>query len=267
MENLTNISVSIGREKGRGRLFVSVKAGRQVKNTALGQDSSVPNCVSHSDPVNDVAHCRIDIDSEGNMVLSNLNPRNVTYVNDVEIVSKKITPQSRISLGVDKYQINLNAILAAGNQLMASTNIVASNKVFSILPLKAVWEDYENSIYRLQKRQKNLGVVRSMYIPLTILSSLAGFVATKIGLNETVSTAISYCMYALAILFLFYGLYRTISDKSLEEKKVLDRNFQEKYVCPNPDCNRFMGNQPYNIFRQNTFCPYCKCKFTDKETV
>ena len=135
---------------------------------------------------------------------------------------------------------------------------------YSISYLKDVWDKYHGDLLALQKRQKNLALIKSMYMPCTILSSIVGIAATHVGLNENIAEMISYVMYALAAVVLFYGLFKSFTDRSIEEKEQITEEFQQNYVCPNPECRHFMGNMPYNILRQNKKCAYCKCKLSEQ---
>lgn len=267
MIDLKGVTILIGKEPGLGRLMVSARINGQVKSVFIGNAGSVPDCVSRCRPEEDVAHCKIETTNDGTMVLTNLKQQNVTYVNGREIVSKKITADSSVELGRDRYRINLGDILDAIRNIADARQTSPQSKSvkeYSILPLKKIWNAYNDEMFDLQKRQKNLAVVKSLYLPLTVLSSLVGIAAKHIGLQPEISSTLSYIMYAIAAIVLFYGLYRSFADKSLEQKVKITEKFQDNYVCPNPDCRHFMGNQPYKILRQNSSCPYCKCKFVEK---
>ena len=122
-----------------------------------------------------------------------------------------------------------------------------------------MWEKYDKDLYELQKRQKNLGLIKSLYMPCTVISGMAGLAFKHLGVDGSISDTVSLVMYLIAAAVLFYGLYKTVTDRSIEEKKQLNEKFQEDYVCPH--CKRFLGFQPYNILSQNKNCPYNKCKW------
>lgn len=259
--------ILVGKEPEKGRLLISTSVNGKTVNATLGDPGSVPSCVSRCRPAEGIAHCKIVLSDNGDMVLTNLKPENVTYVNGREIISKKITSDADVSLGKLKYPINIKEILSIVNRPAGQpAGVKPSQKVneYSIRPLKAVWDTYHDEMFNLQKRQKNQALVKGLYMPLTILSSIAGIAARHIGLDDSIASAISYLMYATAAFVLFYGLYKSFTDKSLEEKEQISEKFQNDYVCPNPECRHFMGNQPYKILRQNSSCPYCKCKFNEK---
>ena len=43
----------------------------------------------------------------------------------------------------------------------------------------------------------------------------------------------------------------------------LDEWFQDEYVCPNPQCHHFLGNQRYDLILRNGCCPWCKSTFKE----
>ena len=112
VENLKGSTILIGRESDNGRLLVSLMINGTAKTAAMGSAGSVPNCVSRCKPAEGVAHCKIVIDGGGNMTIVNMKPANVTYVNGVEIVSKRISESSNVELGKDRYRLNVDSMLA-----------------------------------------------------------------------------------------------------------------------------------------------------------
>ena len=167
MIDLNGMTILIGKEPGQGRLMVSTKINGQVRSAFIGNVGSVPDCVSRCRPAEDIAHCKIEASPDGTMVLVNLKPQNVTYVNGREIVSKKITADSRVELGRDRYRINIDNVLDSVRNIAGAQHSpqqpqqqsplqAKSVKEYSILPLKKIWNAYNDEIFDLQKRQKSL---------------------------------------------------------------------------------------------------------------
>ena len=268
MNHLKNCIILIGKEPGQGRLLISVTANGQTKATAIGNMDSVPNCVSRCKPAEGIAHCRITIDANGGMTLTNLKPQNVTFVNGTEIVSKKVSPESRVELGKNRYPINLYTILSAASQIVGTNNPVnppkpasPTNYPRSIRHLERVWNDYDKALYDIQIRQKKDGIFRSLYMPIIVASTLLGYALNFLGIDKNLTGVLSIFLYIIAASVLFYGIYKFVKDKSIEERKELNDKFQDDYICPH--CNHFLGFQAYKILKQNTNCPYCKGGFTE----
>ena len=65
----------------------------------------------------------------------------------------------------------------------------------------------------------------------------------------------------------FFVMYLKIyneKDTSVEDRKKAQNELIDNYICPNPKCKHFLGQQPYKVLRQNKNCPYCKAKWNEK---
>lgn len=271
MQRLYNKKILVGREEGNGRLVVAMNVNGQVRTAFLGQMHSVPNYVSRYRPDRDSAHCSLDINPAGNILLTNLNETNTTFVDDSPVMTKKVMRDSKISLGRKTYNVTVATLLDAALRLIPVSGSVPGSgagpvpaKEYSIRHLERVWDKYHEQELELAKKRQRDAVISRLYMPLMIVSGGIGALASYLSQNGSPSlfmTAFQYIMYALAVVFLFVGLYKTIVDKSIEEKEELLQDFQDSYVCPNPDCRHFVGMTPYRILKQNKGCPYCKSKW------
>jgi len=260
-------TIFIGKEPSNGRLCVSLSVNGQHKSAVIGEMHSVPNSVSRCKPGENAAHCKITVDNDGNMVVTNMKSQNVTYVNGTEIVSKKINSNSHIELGKDHYVINLSTVLRAASKIVGVTATtsrmlhsavpVTTGQEYSIRHLKRVWEEYNCNMKEIKIRQRNYGLLSSIPMAFSMLGGLIAGIAPDIRNFALVFTGI-------ALFIMLIGFYKRFTDKSIDEAEELTEDFQRNYVCPNPKCHHFMGNQPYNILRQNKSCPYCKCNLTDE---
>lgn len=250
-ENLRGKTLFIGKEQTQGRLAVYMDQNGKMLLTELGLPGSVPNSVSRCKPTERTAHCKLEISRDGNLVLTNLKSQNVTFVNGTEIISKKINVDSSVELGKDHFHLDIQMVLDAASKLMPI--------VYSIRPLEKVWADYEQKTYDLKRRQRNLANIKGLYMPCVVLSTLSGVVVKYLGADNDIANTFSYILYGIAAIIMFYGLYKSLTDKSLEEGKKITDDFQQDYVCPNPKCRHYLNMQPYKVLRQNKKCPYCGC--------
>lgn len=255
MKNLYNKTILIGREPEKGRLLIAVNTGSGTKTGAIGAPGSVSMGVSRCIPAQGKAHCKIDIDNNGNIRIANIKEENITYVNGTEVFAKTVKENCTIALGRDKYTVEMKAILDCAKKILIG-------ETFSIDHLEKVWNDYHRKSVHLQLSQKKQNIIKGLYLPCTLISTLIGIFAKELGLDKSISDALSYSMYGIAAFFLFYGLYKSITDKSITMKEKLNDWLMDNYVCPNPECGHFMGNQPFKVLKQNKNCPHCKCKYT-----
>lgn len=264
-------TIFIGKEPGNGRLLIAVKGGGNVKTAIIGEIGCVPSSVSRCKPTEDVGHCKLTIDNNLNMTLTNLKPQNVTYVNDIEIMSKRVTIDSNVSLGKDKYVISLNNILEIARKLVGQSQGQAQGQQkqveVSIKHLKAVWDKYDTTLLNLQieqqkkaNQQRLQGVVSMSGMLLAILPSV-----TNWDLPEWIQgLRIIFMITALGLGLYFFIMGSKVKDSFLWKKRELDQKFMRDYVCPNKECKHYMGAQPYIVLSQNKKCQFCGCKYSEK---
>ena len=98
-----------------------------------------------------------------------------------------------------------------------------------------------------------------------MVGSLSGvaspILATLVAVNTLYIT-----VPVAAISFGLYFLNYKKKDTSYEERKAATEKFTDEYVCPNPECNKFLGNLSYKLLKKqySMQCPYCKSEFVEK---
>lgn len=221
----------IGRDKETSRL--KVVDGTQV--TMIGAPASVHDDVSRQ-------HCLLTVLSENELVIKNIKAANVTWVNGVEVQSKRITASDKVQLGPSRrYTLPLAEILEK-----------CKPNIADIRSLRTVWDNYNNSLIAIRKRQQRNNLLSRVPIAFTMLGGLLS------ALSETIRPY-SIAFTVIAIIIMAYGFYRIAVDKSIEEQERLKKQLQNDYVCPK--CKRFLGFQDYELLSQNSHCPYCKAEF------
>lgn len=113
----------IGRDQQTSQLKVAF--GQQ--SIRLGNSGDVPMTVSRQ-------HCLLTVDND-HYTIKNLKPQNVTFVNDVAIAQKNVKESDTVTLGAEKYRIDLASILKAIQQL--------APKTADIRPLQVLWEEHD----------------------------------------------------------------------------------------------------------------------------
>lgn len=261
IDNLKGKTILVGKEPGNGRLYIAVIINGQPKVTAIGGMNSVPNSVSRCKPAEGVAHCKIVVDFNGSITVTNLKPQNVTYVNGAEIVSKKVQLSGMIELGKDRYALNIATVIEAASKIVGAT-VPPTPKEFSIKPLKKVWDEYHDENIKIRKRGQELGASQSFTPILTLGSGAISTIAAPLGFSNVCFVSIPLMILGMFLMVRNYN--RRKNDTSIEDGERLLEGFQHKYVCPNPDCKHFMGMQSYIVLRQTKKCPWCGCIYTEK---
>ena len=224
------MEIIIGRDQNTRQLNV-VKDG---KPKLYGQPNSVPMDVSRH-------HISLQPAGNGKWQIKNLNEQNVTFVNGIAVESKTISESDKIELGNSHYLFSWSAL----QEPKAET--------VDIRQLKRVWDEYNNANIEIRKRQKNIGLLASIPIGITMLGGLLS------GVAPDDLKPFAYVFTVIALIVMLYGFYRRFTDNSIEEQEEIKKTFQRRYTCPK--CGHFMGFQDYDILTQSDACPYCKTKY------
>lgn len=203
-------------------------------------------------------HCQITPLGGDKYKIKNLSVGG-TFVNGFEVVETTVTADTYIRLG-PSFTVKVKDLLPVED---GGTNPPTEVPEYSIRPLQYVWNTYQNKLLEIQNSQRSIGLLRSASPLFTLGSGSISMFSRSIGLGESVMY-ITGALTVMGLIIMVYSFYKTYKYNGPVLTQQATKEFQNKYVCPNPKCHRFMGNQPYNILRQNKTCPYCKCKFTEK---
>ena len=229
------MEILIGRENTNlRRLQISV--GEVVK--LYGETGSVPKSVSRR-------HCKLIVSGEKYMIES-LTDGNSVYVNGKEVVSKYLKKGDKVQLGEDHYELDWEAIM--------DLCLNALNG-YSLSHLKLVWERYDKEKLNMQINTSRFNAISS--VPM-ILSFGSGALSAMPSLAGSASV---FKIIAVALLVLFAIIRIVNSSKLPLKQRELEQWFHQNYVCPNPKCRRFLGNQPFEDLVKNVGCPNCKSKY------
>lgn len=239
------MTIIVGREANSPTPRLSVSVDGNIKN--IGAPGSVPMTVSRK-------HCRIEVLADGNMTVANVAGGNVMYVNGVEYKLKSIAPEDLVELGPDKYTLDIQGIIKASSAAAAQ-----ADNVVDIFPLKKVWDDYQEAKMQIQVKNGKIGALSAIPGVLSMgsiaLCAIPGFENLRVVF-----------IVIAAVFALSFALIRMkgASKNPIVQRK-MEEEFQDRYVCPNPSCNHFLGNQPYKLILKNGSCPWCKSKYVEVE--
>lgn len=228
-----------------------------------------------TDPTVSREHCWLTDNGDGTYTLLNKSQQG-TVVNGNRVMKTTVTPNTYITLsGTTTLKVAdllpLEAPSPAPRQAPSFAPRQApsspprpvqkpSTPTYSIAHLEAVWEDYHETLLDIQRRQRTTTLLRSASPMFTVGSGVIAGIANRMGSQDVcVVTAI---LAGIGLILMFYSFFKGLSDNSIDEKEEATELFNSYYVCPNPKCHHFMGNQAYQIVSQHKNCPWCKCKFT-----
>ena len=239
------MEIIIGREEGARRLHC-IADGREFN---IGQAGSVPLSVSRR-------HCKITVN--GSIInIENIKAQNVTFVDGNQIFSKGITPTSKVQLGEEKFLVPLQQIL----QYVCVSSANAGTKpkeapTFSLKPMKAVWEEYDNRKMTIQNEAAKSANKQRLQGILSMLGTCMAFIP---GIDQTIRIIIIVAALAIAIYFFVQGSMNATVQQQLHD---IDDEYAKKYKCPNPACGKPFGANPYRNIEYSKQCFACGCKYT-----
>lgn len=239
------MTIIVGREANSSNPRLSVAVDGNIKN--IGTPGSVPMSVSRK-------HCRIEIQPDGSMTVACVAEGNVMYVNGVEFKFRSVSQEDMVELGPDKYLLDIPSVVRASSAAAAQ-----ADNVQNILPLKKVWDDYQDAKTRIQVKNGRIGALSA--IPGVI--SMGSIALCTIPALEHLRIVFVIIAVVFALTFAIIRL-RGASKNPVEQRR-MDEAFQDQYVCPNPSCHHFLGNQPYRLVLKNGSCPWCKSKYVEVE--
>lgn len=237
------MEIIIGGDHSTLRLKLTITG--QPKPKLAGQQGSCPLSVSRQ-------HCSLTTCPDGGYILANLNPRNVTYVNGMPIMSQRITEYDRIELGRDRYLLDW-AIL---KKVLPKPELHVD-----ITPLEDIWNTYYQTTNRMQVKEKRFNAMRGI-IPVITMGAMAAIFLigpSKDGKQSPLQIA-AYALAALLALFFFIKSFIDAS-KITNQREELKQWFMTYYRCPNPECNRFLGYTDFTLVAEQDCCPKCKAKY------
>lgn len=229
------MEVLIGRENTSNRRL-QLSVGEVVK--LYGETGSVPKSVSRQ-------HCKLIVSGEKCMIES-LSDGNSIHVNGKEVASKYLKKGDQVQIGEDHYGLDWEAIM--------DLCINALNG-YSLAHLKPVWERYD-------KEKLDMQISSSRFNALSSISGLltsGSFICMFIPQFQDYRAILFVVGFIMAVCFAVIRFSN--SSKIPMKQRELEQWFHRNYVCPNPKCRRFLGNQPFDDLVKNVGCPNCKSKY------
>jgi len=196
-------------------------------------------------------HVRITSLPDGTYKIEDLGSAGGTYVDGMRIRQKIVSGDTVVQLGPNvKYKVK---------DLMPvpTPPPPPPQPEYSIDHLKDVWEEYERQLAAIQEERQEMGKKRMLPMMLSMASgALAPILATMIG-TETLYITLPITAVCLMLYIIAYNQ----KDTGFEKQKEAKNRLIQKYVCPNPNCRKFVGMQDFVIMSQMPACPKCKAKW------
>lgn len=236
------IEAIIGRETPRRRLMITVGE----RHAAIGNDYSVPQTVSRQ-------QCLLQIDGD-NITVTNLKPEaSPIFVNGMEVISKVITASDHLQIGKGIYNVDIQQVLDAISKMPNPEGM------YSITHLREVWDGYENTKRKMMETESRKNAIKGLGSVFMMLGAAVSFMLEDVG-N---AIRIVFVVIALA-LTLVWIIPAFKSGTSMQVRMdELNKQLRQKYICPNPECQQFLGLKSVDELLRARKCPHCKSKFSE----
>lgn len=263
MNRLYGRTILIGRDvDGSGQLCVALNDNGRVKMAKMPGGQPVPNSVSRCNPKESACHLKVYVDPTGDITLTNMKLANVTYVNGLQVMSKRISATDSIELGNEHYHVDMPAVFETAKKLVGGSG---HEPTFSIKHLEQVWNHYKAEEKKIADEAKRTAMLGRIPLLVSMSSGVLGGIMTSLGIGLVAN--ISFGLMIVGLLIMLYSLYRSGKDKSAEKRERNLEWLQENYVCPNPQCRKFLGAHRYKMLKSmyGMKCPNPNCRCNWKE--
>ncbi|MDR3251097.1 MAG: FHA domain-containing protein, partial [Tannerella sp.] len=182
-------------------------------------------------------------DENGDLFLEDIDSTNGTYVNDCQIVKKKVVPSDKIAFGTD-YSTSVIDILKADNDYSIEFEA-----------LKKVYDTYIKEKVRIQS---NSQFKTRLFQSLPF--ALIGVVGIVLGFAGHSNDKMFILSFVIAVLAPTIGIYfgARQAAKIPAQLQNLANQFKIDYVCPK--CGAFLGEIPFESLLNKKQCPISSCK-------
>ena len=215
------------------------------------------------DPTVSRKHCKVTDNGDGTYTVENLSPLG-TKVDGVDIIRTTVKPNSRIQLG-QSFSATLVELIGVPQPTPKSQPTSADTqkasprntpvKEFSISHLKKVWDDFNDTNIEMANVQRRTNLVRTGLGIFTMCAMPTIFLFGPIG----------YVLTGVGILGNIYSFAGMKNAETPEERQRRQDEFDDAWVCPNPECGRSLLAKNYKkLVRDYPACPHCKCKYVEK---
>ena len=207
-------------------------------------------------------HCTLTDNGDGTFTLKDESSLG-TFVDDVQVIKRIVTPDTILRLG-PTYTVKVADLfpLYTPKEKDEERKLIGENPEpcdgYSVKGLEDVWNHYHETKLELQRRQHRMGLL--IRIPM-LFTAMSGILTAILPNEYRIYTCI---LTGISALLMIYGFFQQKDFVLAIEMDKLERWLQDNYVCPNPNCRCFLGNQPYHLLRMNKKCRYCGSKLNDK---
>ena len=201
------------------------------------------NKIIINDPQVSRYHALLTQEDNGDLLLEDLGSTNGTFVNDSQIIKKKVVAEDKVTFGAI-YTLNISDILKCDNDY--SEEFVRLNEVYEVY-IKEKIRIQSSSQFKTRLFQS---------LPFAII----GVLGIVFGFMRDADKGLFIFSFILAICAPTIGIYFGARQAAKIPAKLqnLANQFKIDYVCPR--CGTFLGEIPWESLSNKKQCPISSCK-------
>ena len=196
-----------------------------------------------NDPQVSRYHALLTQEDNGDMLLEDLGSTNGTFVNDSQIIKKKVLAEDKVTFGTD-YTINVSDILKCDNDY--SVEFARLNNVYEIY-IKEKIQIQSSNQFKTRLFQS---------LPFAVI----GVLGIVLGFMGHTNNGLFIVSFILAVCAPTIGIYFGAREAAKIPARLqnLANKFKIDYVCPK--CGTFLGEVPWESLRNKKQCPVSSCR-------
>lgn len=203
-------------------------------------------------------HAQLTVHDDCTLVLEDCNSTTGTYINLHKIIRKRVTLNTEIRLGNNMvfkvYKLLPNALI----DVIKLKNKEKIKQAFQAL--EPIWNAYEHERAQLDKKTNRSILLNRMPYLVTLLSGIiSGFFSSTLLVKIVVPGSAFILTTIVAFVIDKHGEKKR--KESVEKNRELESLLKESYLCPNPECQKFLGNTSFDKLKHERHCNYCKCEW------
>ena len=211
---------------------MNITIGRAEDNTFVIKDPEVSRY-----------HAALTREENGDIIIQDFLTANGTYVNDRQIVKKKVTLADKLTFGTS-YTIEFSEILHGMNEY---------GEDFFLL--KKVYDTYIREKIRIQS--KNQFKTRIFQTAPFAVIGIFGILMSVLGhANKALFIPSAILGISAPVVGIYLGARQAAKIPALLQN--LANKFKIDYVCPK--CGAFLGELPWESLNNKKICPISSCK-------
>ena len=223
------------------------------KNIHIGRDPQNDYVINDKNVSRN--HAKLIIYNDTEYFLEDLNSSNGTFVNGVRIQQKKVKAGDFLSFARNGNSIELNDLIELISKIKSDNRSIAQNDYTAeFQKLEKIYTDYPSEQKNLKKIEKD---VRFYSV---VISSTIGVLAFVLSFFKSSGSSLFILVSGISSLGISI-LAPTLASRFLktdEKLESLEKNYREKYRCPNPHCHHPFGNREWAYWAKKRNCPSCK---------